>query len=198
MQIYRHKYYILIFVGGIVVCYTYMLWAENCSLKSQLQSFKDERQELTNQANHKNIRDQLDAVAELENRISEVIVYTELKQKVNSLTEKERCEMSTLWKKIGHDVDTSKAYEKIKKILNVMKKYLDECKKFMIAVDTGNADMDDSDKLIDNLTDEINKLRQTKNADSTAVVRGWWTTLTSKVYHWSMWLLGLIKDLLTS
>ena len=157
----------------MVVCYTIMLWVENDSLKSQLQSFKNERQELMNQANHENIREQLNSVAELENHIFEVIVYTGLKQKENSLTEKEGREMKNLREKIGYNVDTSNAYEKIEKILNAMKKYLYECKKFMIAVDAGNARMDDSDKLIDNFTDEINKLRQAKNADSTAVACGW-------------------------
>ena len=198
MQINHHKCYILTFVGGMVVCYTIMLWVENDSLKSQLQSFKDERQELMNQANHKNIREQLDSVAELEKHIFEVIVYTELKQKENSLTEKERHEMRTLRKKIGYDVDTSNAYKKIEKILNVMKKYLYECKKFMKAVDAGNADMDDSDKLINNFTNEINKLCRTKNADSTAVESGLWSRFKSAVYHLGMWLLDMIKDLLTS
>ena len=196
MQINQYKYPILAFVGGIVVCYTIALWVENNSLKSQLDSFKNERQELMIQVKHESIREQLNSVVEMENHIFEVIVYTGLKQKEHSLTEKERHELKNIREKIGYNVDTSNAYEKIKKILNAMNKYLYECKKFMIAVDTGNANMDDSDKLIDNFTDEINKLRQTKKAESTAVSSGWWTSITSVVYSLSMWLLNMIKDLL--
>ena len=154
-----------------------------------------------NQAKHKSIREQLNSVEKLEDQISKVIVYTGLKQKKHSLTEKERHEMKNLREKIGYDVDTSNAYEKIEKILNAMNKYLYEYKKFMIAVDTGNANMDDSDKLIDNFTNEINKLHQTKKAESTAVSSGWWTSFISVVYRLSVWLLYIldkIKDLLIS
>ena len=196
MQINQYKYPILAFVGGIVVCYTIALWVENNSLKSQLDSFKNERQELMNQTKHESITEQLNSVAEMENHIFEVIVYTGLKQKEHSLTEKERQEMKNLREKIGYDIDTSNAYDIIEKILNAMNKYLYECKKFMIAVDRGNANMDDSDKLIDNFTDEINKLRQTKKAESTAVSSGLWTSIISVVYSLSMWLLDMIKDLL--
>jgi len=196
MQVWDQRYHILAFVGGVVVCYTVILRAQYNSLQDQLQSLKGEQQKLMSQVNDKPaIRDNIDAVASVQNQISEVIEYTKLKQKEHSLTPDENHKMINLQKRIGYEVDVDHVYERTGKVLNAMNNYLNDCKKFLIAMEAGNVNPDEIDKLTEKFGNEITKLRSNK---STSTDVGIWSTLKSVLYDWGKWLLGKIRDLFMS
>ena len=112
----------------------------------------------------------------------------------------ENHKMTNLQNKIGYDVDINQSDKRIKKVLIIMKNYLNKCEKLVIAVDAGNVNIDESDKLIEEFKNEIDKLRQTegKSTTSTEVGSRLWTWFTFALYEWSLWLLNKIKDLLTT
>jgi len=191
MQVRNH--YIMVFVGGVVAC-TFILWVQNKSLQDQLQSLKDEHQKLMSQVNDKPaIREKFDAVAPVQNHISEVIEYTKLKQKEHSLTPDENHKMIILQKRIGYEVDVDHVYERTRKVLNLMSNYLYDCKKLLIAIEAGNANPDEINKLTEKFGNEITKLRSNKSTNTDV---GMWNALKSVLYDYiSKWLLDKIKDL---
>ena len=136
------------------------------------------------QVNHKSFREQLDSLDKMENHIYDVIVYTELKQKEDSLSLGEKHKVINLQKKINYEVDINQSDKRIKKVLVTMENYLYKCKRLVIAVDAGSRNIDESYKLIEDFSNEIDKVRQTEGK--------------SALYEWSIWLLNKIKDLLAT